>query len=391
HPECGFAKEFVCCCDSKRLSDSIADGLNRNGVIVAHVNSSAKNAADDKLSELMDSFVDNFGHSSPVLVVITGDINFAKTIRNAIRKSITVVLIHNNYCSQDLKNLVKESHLFDAIIADVPKAHSDDRLKPTHIKVCNLPTDKPIKDIITRLSQMTSNCGGKPMNIFDGKALIEFGCRDDAIRALHRISGDNCFGHEIQCKLIDNLKTSTEAQEFNICKSIITGLSLRCGDNVTQIVHKMIAKWEDFNINSKHIVRVDVLKDNELIITAATPEANQKLLKSAKNHLKTNPSIKWTEMEGYELVSGFGWSLKIQEPIADNRRSVIKGFKSRKEDDVLEKIKSLVNLFVTAVSAEASKALVRAAKYHLNPNSGIKWKRYKHMSRNRSICSKHFP
>ncbi|CAG2114038.1 unnamed protein product, partial [Medioppia subpectinata] len=192
---------------------------------------------------------------------------------------------------------------------------------------------------------------------------------------------------------------------------MITGLSLRCGDNATQIVHKMIAKWEDFNINSKHIVGVDVLKDNVLIITAATPEANQKLLKSAKNHLKTNPSIKWTEMEGYELVSGFGWSLKIQEPIADNRRSVIKGFKSRKEDNVLENIKSLVNswndrkvcadsvvsverntkqqlidgkvnLFVTAVSAEASKALVRAAKYHLNPNSGIKWKRYKHMSRN---------
>ncbi|CAG2115525.1 unnamed protein product [Medioppia subpectinata] len=147
-------------------------------------------------------------------------------------------------------------------------------------------------------------------------------------------------------------------EEFNICKSIITGLSLRCGDNVTQIVHKMIAKWEDFNINSKHIVRVDVLKDNVLIITAATPEANQKLLKSAKNHLKTNPSIKWTEMEGFtfaftsdKLITCF----ESSEITAEDIVAVTRDYKYRSRD-------GSAMLFVTAKDVTKKRLILEMTK-----------------------------
>jgi len=114
HPECGFAKEFKCVCDSSKLNKTISEGLNNSGVDILHVNSTSKNAADDKLAEVMDNFTDKFGSDS-VLVVITSDINFRKPILKARQKDLVVVLIHGINCSQDLKNLVNESYLFDEV------------------------------------------------------------------------------------------------------------------------------------------------------------------------------------------------------------------------------------------------------------------------------------
>ena len=111
HRECGYAEEFCCTWDARRLPDPVSEGLNRNGVIVANGNFAAKNVADDRLQEMIDMFVDKFGAKS-VLAVITGDINFAKPIRNARRKDVSVALIHGLNCWPDLKNLVNESYLW---------------------------------------------------------------------------------------------------------------------------------------------------------------------------------------------------------------------------------------------------------------------------------------
>ena len=128
HPECGYAKEFFIACDIRKLSERVADGLDRNGVVVVHVSSAAKNAADDKLQELIDMYVDKYGGTGQaVLCIITGDINFSKPVRNARRKDLDVVLIHGRNCSQDLKNLVAESYLFDDIIKTV-----DNSVKAEH-------------------------------------------------------------------------------------------------------------------------------------------------------------------------------------------------------------------------------------------------------------------
>jgi hypothetical protein len=125
HPSSGFAKEFVIACDVRRLADKVSNSLNNTGVFIAHVDGCAKNAADDKLQELMDVFVDKY--SSDVnhflLVVITSDINFVKPILNARRKDGYVLLIHNKNCSDDLKSIVNECHMFDEVIIRAIDGH----------------------------------------------------------------------------------------------------------------------------------------------------------------------------------------------------------------------------------------------------------------------------
>ena len=132
HPECGYAKEFFCVCDTRKVDQRLLEGLDKNGVVVVHVNCTAKNAADDKLQELIDMYVDKYGaDGSALLCIITGDINFAKPIRNARRKDLDVVLIHGRSCSSDLKNLVNESYLFEDIIKGADNvAKADNQIKP---------------------------------------------------------------------------------------------------------------------------------------------------------------------------------------------------------------------------------------------------------------------
>ena len=133
HPECGYAKEFVCVCDTGRVDKKITKSLDNIGVDVLHVNNGAKNAADDKLQEQIDKYVDTYGCTGrAVLCIITGDINFKKPVLNARRKDLDVVLIHGKNCSQDLKNLVSESYLFDDIVESADSLDkSEDQLNPS--------------------------------------------------------------------------------------------------------------------------------------------------------------------------------------------------------------------------------------------------------------------
>ena len=133
HPECGYAKEFVVATDTKRLSEQIADSFNNNGIVISHVNAGAKNAADDKLQEHIDHFIDNFADKSPVVVIISGDINFAKTIRNARKKNIVVVLVFGDYCSPDLKTCANESYSFADIIDGVEEVANSSGEQKTSI------------------------------------------------------------------------------------------------------------------------------------------------------------------------------------------------------------------------------------------------------------------
>ena len=133
HPECGYAKEFSCACDVYTLGKTTSEALDKNGVLVVHVNNSAKNAAEDKLQELIDMYVDNHGTGgSAVLCIISSDINLAKQIRMARRKDLDVVLIHGVNCSQDLKNLVEEYYLYDDIIETAENLNriGDNQIKP---------------------------------------------------------------------------------------------------------------------------------------------------------------------------------------------------------------------------------------------------------------------
>ena len=136
HPECGYAKEFCCACDVIRLGAAISESLDRNGVNVVHVNARAKNAAEDKLQELIDMFVDKYGGTgSAVLCIISSDINLAKQIRNARRKDLDVVLIHGLNCSIDLKNLVNEFYLYEDIVKNADNYTKDEQTQEGKINL----------------------------------------------------------------------------------------------------------------------------------------------------------------------------------------------------------------------------------------------------------------
>lgn len=103
--------------DVTRMDPKVIAGLNASFIVVAHVTSIAKNAADDTLKDLIDMFIDkNSDKGRVVLCMITGDVNFANPVHKALRKNFDVVLIHGITPSQDLKNLVKESYLYNDII-----------------------------------------------------------------------------------------------------------------------------------------------------------------------------------------------------------------------------------------------------------------------------------
>lgn len=124
HPECVFASEFMCACDTRKIGKNVTDGLDREGVDIMHVSSTAKNAADEKIKEYINRFMDRCEEKS-TLVVITSDINFWPTIRLARRKKLNVILIYDENCSVDLKNSVTESYFFNDVIKNAEMYKND--------------------------------------------------------------------------------------------------------------------------------------------------------------------------------------------------------------------------------------------------------------------------
>ncbi|CAG2109142.1 unnamed protein product [Medioppia subpectinata] len=430
HPECGYAKEFFIAGDIRRMDAHVCESLDRNGVVVVHVNSTAKNAADDKLKELIDMFVDKFGSDS-VLVVITGDINFAQPIRGARRKEIAVVLIHGTSHSRDLKNLVDESYLFEDVIKGCETITKEEKqLNPAYLKVSNLPKERSNASIVNRLSHLSANCGGKVEGVVSGEAVIRFGCKDDAQRALQRMAGKDCLGRKIGVKLMDSApKTPTKGSHpindkpnttdsKDSCKSVIKGLFTKKDENVTQLVRKLVKDWNDSQINPNIITFVNRGGKDDgkvtLFVTTTTAHNNHLLFTAAKKHLKEKDGIKWfkfiqkpqtNQNEAKAEAKSQPNSPQFEE---NSCKSVLKGMETKKDDNVLRIVRELVKswsdttvnttliadvkrdkkftqrdgkalLFVMAVNPESSIALVNAGNRHLK--DGLQWSHYKPKAR----------
>jgi uncharacterized membrane protein len=117
HPECTFPLEFCCAWDTRNKED-ISKRLSNNGIDVLYANATSKNAADEKLKEEIDKFIYQHGPNAMV-VIITGDINFKRSIQIALQKGLQVILIYGESASQPLLNLVKESYSIDDILETV--------------------------------------------------------------------------------------------------------------------------------------------------------------------------------------------------------------------------------------------------------------------------------
>ncbi|XP_068103434.1 meiosis regulator and mRNA stability factor 1 [Hyperolius riggenbachi] len=66
--------EFICVCDISKENKEVIEELNNCQVTVAHINATAKNAADDKLRQSLRRFADT--HTSPATVVLVSKFSY---------------------------------------------------------------------------------------------------------------------------------------------------------------------------------------------------------------------------------------------------------------------------------------------------------------------------
>nr|KAF6490148.1 meiosis regulator and mRNA stability factor 1 [Molossus molossus] len=112
--------EFICVCDISKENKEVIQELNNCQVTVAHINATAKNAADDKLRQSLRRFANT--HTAPATVVLVStDVNFALELSDLRhRHGFHIILIHKNQASEALLHHANELIRFEEFISDLP-------------------------------------------------------------------------------------------------------------------------------------------------------------------------------------------------------------------------------------------------------------------------------
>ncbi|XP_055417417.1 meiosis regulator and mRNA stability factor 1 isoform X3 [Bubalus kerabau] len=189
--------EFICVCDISKENKEVIQELNNCQVTVAHINATAKNAADDKLRQSLRRFANT--HTAPATVVLVStDVNFALELSDLRhRHGFHIILVHKNQASEALLHHANELIRFEEFISDLPPRLPLKMPCHTLLYVYNLPANKDGKSISNRLRRLSDNCGGKVLNITGCSAILRFINRDSAERALKRMENEDVFGNRI--------------------------------------------------------------------------------------------------------------------------------------------------------------------------------------------------
>uniref|UniRef100_A0A665VE23 Meiosis regulator and mRNA stability factor 1 n=1 Tax=Echeneis naucrates TaxID=173247 RepID=A0A665VE23_ECHNA len=191
--------EFICVCDISKESKAVIQELNNCQVTVAHINATAKNAADDKLRQSLRRFAET--HTAPTTVVlVSSDVNFASELSDLRhRHGFQVILVHGNHTSSALLQHAHQHVAFQEMTADLPPRML---VKPSFnlLYVHNLPVncDKSLRNAVKlRLRRLSDNCGGKVLGMSQGTAVLRFGSPEAAARARKRMENEDVYGHRI--------------------------------------------------------------------------------------------------------------------------------------------------------------------------------------------------
>ncbi|XP_063790435.1 meiosis regulator and mRNA stability factor 1 isoform X2 [Pseudophryne corroboree] len=208
--------EFICVCDISKENKEVIEELNNCQVTVAHINATAKNAADDKLRQSLRRFADT--HTSPATVVLVStDVNFALELSDLRhRHGFHIILVHKNQASEALLHHAHELICFEEFISDLPPRLP---LKPqqchTLLYVYNLPTNRDAKSITNRLRRLSDNCGGKVMSLSGSSAILRFINQESAERSQKRMENEDVFGNRIIVSFAPKNREVTEAKNTN--------------------------------------------------------------------------------------------------------------------------------------------------------------------------------
>ncbi|XP_036380153.1 meiosis regulator and mRNA stability factor 1 isoform X3 [Megalops cyprinoides] len=112
--------EFICVCDISKENKEVIQELNNCQVTVAHINATAKNAADDKLRQSLRRFAET--HTAPATVVlVSSDVNFASELSDLRhRHGFQVILVHKNQASEALLQHAHQHVAFEDFVSDLP-------------------------------------------------------------------------------------------------------------------------------------------------------------------------------------------------------------------------------------------------------------------------------
>ncbi|XP_023385422.1 meiosis regulator and mRNA stability factor 1 isoform X5 [Pteropus medius] len=190
--------EFICVCDISKENKEVIQELNNCQVTVAHINATAKNAADDKLRQSLRRFANT--HTAPATVVLVStDVNFALELSDLRhRHGFHIILVHKNQASEALLHHANELIRFEEFISDLPP-RLPLKMPQCHtlLYVYNLPANKDGKSISNRLRRLSDNCGGKVLSITGCSAVLRFINQDSAERAQKRMENEDVFGNRI--------------------------------------------------------------------------------------------------------------------------------------------------------------------------------------------------
>ncbi|KAK3575330.1 hypothetical protein QTP86_024734 [Hemibagrus guttatus] len=190
--------EFICVCDISKENKAVIQELNNCQVTVAHINATAKNAADDKLRQSLRRFAET--HTAPAtVIVVSSDVNFASELSDLRhRHGFQVILVHKTQVSPALLQHAHLHVLFEDFVSELPprmliKSQPCFNLLFVH----NLPTHRDAKSVSSRLQRLSNNCGGKVLGVTGGTAVLRFASAEAAERARKRMENEDVLGNRI--------------------------------------------------------------------------------------------------------------------------------------------------------------------------------------------------
>jgi len=193
---------FYCVCDVHKELEAVTSELSKVLTLV-HVKSTAKNAADSKIIELMTQFSYIHPNGSKV-VLVSNDVNFAPTLR-ILRESkfYQPTLIHTSRVSQELLDTANELFHFDEFSATLPERQkSKDRSLPPLVVVTGFSKQRNLGDVKKHILLLASPLGGKLYTLFGKKqfgpefGILKFANVDIQLRARKKLDREAVYKHE---------------------------------------------------------------------------------------------------------------------------------------------------------------------------------------------------